>query len=99
MGVRGKPSGESLGPWGEGFPRWFPPLPCWPDRTRFAAVPDLASPDVSGWGGEVRNALEQRPLRVRAGQQGYPRAARVHSACTRDTAGVRELCGRCSFQR
>jgi hypothetical protein len=42
MGVRGKPSGESLGLWVR-VPRWFPPPPCWPDRTRFAAVPDLAS--------------------------------------------------------
>jgi hypothetical protein len=32
-------------------------LPCWADRTRFAAVPDLTSPGSHDGGGEVRNAL------------------------------------------
>jgi hypothetical protein len=70
-------------------------LPCWTDRTRFAAVPDLASPGFHDGGvrsGTVRAAPLARPGRP----AGHPRAARVDSTRTRRFLRVRGVRGGCA---
>jgi hypothetical protein len=63
-------------------------LPCWPDRTRFAAF--LTSPPRFHDGGGQERSV-QRPLHVRAGQQGK-RAQRGRIIPTRK---VPVACGFC----
>ena len=82
MGVRGKPSGESLGLWGKGSPVGFPRRPV--GLTGRALLLFLTSPPRMFLDGGVRSGTVCAAPFARPGRPGgHPRAARVNSARTR----------------